>query len=240
MSVSEADALAVLDAAVEARRHLLRHRRRVRRRPQRADHRPLPGREPRTRRSRSPPRWAAASTRCPRTTRSPTSATGPTARGATSASTGSTWCSCTARRRVSTPRDEVFDALDTLVDEGAIAAYGVSVETCDEALTAIARRGTATRADHPQRVPAQAARRGAAGGRRGRGRDHRPRAAGLGPAERALHHGHRRSPPTTTAPTTGTARPSTSARPSPASTTRPGVEAAARVRRAGAPAPGRR
>jgi aryl-alcohol dehydrogenase-like predicted oxidoreductase len=41
-------------------------------------------------------------------------------------------------------RDEVYDALDTLVDDGVIAAYGVSVETCDEALTAIARRGTAT------------------------------------------------------------------------------------------------
>ncbi|SDU84183.1 Predicted oxidoreductase [Microlunatus sagamiharensis] len=40
--------------------------------------------------------------------------------------------------------DEVYDALDTLVEEGAIAAYGVSVETCDEALTAISRRGTAT------------------------------------------------------------------------------------------------
>ncbi|HEU5486459.1 MAG TPA: aldo/keto reductase [Microlunatus sp.] len=40
--------------------------------------------------------------------------------------------------------DQVYDALDTLVAEGAIAAYGVSVETCDEALTAIARRGTAT------------------------------------------------------------------------------------------------
>jgi aryl-alcohol dehydrogenase-like predicted oxidoreductase len=36
-------------------------------------------------------------------------------------------------------RDEVYDALDTLVDEERIAAYGVSVETCDEALTAIAR-----------------------------------------------------------------------------------------------------
>ncbi len=40
--------------------------------------------------------------------------------------------------------DQVYDALDTLVSEGVIAAYGVSVETCDEALTAIARRGTAT------------------------------------------------------------------------------------------------
>jgi aryl-alcohol dehydrogenase-like predicted oxidoreductase len=40
--------------------------------------------------------------------------------------------------------DEVFDALDTLVDEGAIANYGVSVERCDEALTAIARPNVAT------------------------------------------------------------------------------------------------
>lgn len=41
-------------------------------------------------------------------------------------------------------RDEVYDALDTLVAEGAIASYGVSVETVDEALTAIARPGVAT------------------------------------------------------------------------------------------------
>ncbi|GIJ11743.1 aldo/keto reductase [Micromonospora andamanensis] len=40
--------------------------------------------------------------------------------------------------------DEVFDALDTLVAEKRIAAYGVSVETCDEALTAIARPGVAS------------------------------------------------------------------------------------------------
>jgi aryl-alcohol dehydrogenase-like predicted oxidoreductase len=40
--------------------------------------------------------------------------------------------------------DEVFDALDTLVAEGRIAAYGVSVETVAEALTAIARPGVAT------------------------------------------------------------------------------------------------
>nr|WP_221473575.1 aldo/keto reductase [Planomonospora venezuelensis] len=38
----------------------------------------------------------------------------------------------------------VFDALDTLVQERRVAAYGVSVETCDEALTAIARPGVAT------------------------------------------------------------------------------------------------
>ncbi|KAB8184438.1 aldo/keto reductase [Microbispora catharanthi] len=40
--------------------------------------------------------------------------------------------------------DEVFDALDTLVAEGRVAAYGVSVETVAEALTAIARPGVAT------------------------------------------------------------------------------------------------
>jgi aryl-alcohol dehydrogenase-like predicted oxidoreductase len=40
--------------------------------------------------------------------------------------------------------DEMYDALDTLVDDGVVANYGVSVETCDEALTAISRRGTAT------------------------------------------------------------------------------------------------
>ena len=40
--------------------------------------------------------------------------------------------------------DRVFDALDTLVEEGAIANYGVSVERVDEALTAIARPNVAT------------------------------------------------------------------------------------------------
>jgi aryl-alcohol dehydrogenase-like predicted oxidoreductase len=40
-------------------------------------------------------------------------------------------------------RDEVFDTLDELVAEGSLRAYGVSVETCDEALAAIARPGVA-------------------------------------------------------------------------------------------------
>src|SRR3978361_412592 len=35
--------------------------------------------------------------------------------------------------------DAVYDALDTLVAEGAVASYGVSVERVDEALAAIAR-----------------------------------------------------------------------------------------------------
>ena len=38
----------------------------------------------------------------------------------------------------------VYDALDTLVAEGAIARYGVSVETVDEALAAIAHPGLAS------------------------------------------------------------------------------------------------
>lgn len=41
-------------------------------------------------------------------------------------------------------RDEVYDALDTMVAEGRMAAYGVSVETVDEALTAIARPNVAS------------------------------------------------------------------------------------------------
>ncbi len=40
--------------------------------------------------------------------------------------------------------DAVYDALDTLVAEDRIAAYGVSVETCDEALAAIARPAVAS------------------------------------------------------------------------------------------------
>ena len=40
--------------------------------------------------------------------------------------------------------DAVYDALDTLVDEGAIANYGVSVETEEEALAAISRPNVAS------------------------------------------------------------------------------------------------
>jgi len=40
--------------------------------------------------------------------------------------------------------DRVFEALDELVQEGSIAAYGVSVETCEQALAAIARPRVAT------------------------------------------------------------------------------------------------
>ena len=40
--------------------------------------------------------------------------------------------------------DEVFDTLDEMVEAKRIAAYGVSVETVEEALTAIARPGVAS------------------------------------------------------------------------------------------------
>ena len=40
--------------------------------------------------------------------------------------------------------DAVFDAMDELVADKSIAAYGVSVETCAEALTSIARPGVAS------------------------------------------------------------------------------------------------
>ncbi len=40
--------------------------------------------------------------------------------------------------------DEVFDALDALVEDGTVAAYGVSVRTCEQALTAIRRPHLAT------------------------------------------------------------------------------------------------
>jgi len=40
--------------------------------------------------------------------------------------------------------DAVYEALDALVADGSIAAYGVSVETADQALTAIARPGVAS------------------------------------------------------------------------------------------------
>jgi aryl-alcohol dehydrogenase-like predicted oxidoreductase len=40
--------------------------------------------------------------------------------------------------------DATYDALDDLVESGAIAAYGVSVETVEQALTAVARPNVAT------------------------------------------------------------------------------------------------
>jgi len=115
--------------------------------------------------------------------------------------------------------DEVFDALDTLVAEKRIANYAVSVETCAEALAAIARPGVASvqiilnafRLKPLEEVLPAAARRGSASSPGCRW----PPACSAGSTP-----GRRCSPPTTTAATTGTASRSTRARRSPASTTR--------------------
>ena len=40
--------------------------------------------------------------------------------------------------------NEVYDALDTLVADGAISSYGLSVETCEQALAAMTRPNVAT------------------------------------------------------------------------------------------------
>ena len=93
--------------------------------------------------------------------------------------------------------DAVFDALDELVDAGRVAAYGVSVETVDEALTAIARPQVASVQiivnAFRQKPLDRAARR-----RRGRRGGDRPGAAGVGAAVgplRRVHDLRRRRPP---------------------------------------------
>ena len=106
-------------------------------------------------------------------------------------------------------RDAVFDALDTLVAERRIAAYGVSVEACAEALAAIAASRGRHGPDHPQLLPAEAARRGAAGRPGGRRRDHRPRAPGERAARRPLRrddHLRRRGSPHVQPPRRGLRR----------------------------------
>ena len=129
--VSEDDALRRAGGRGRGRRDLLRHRRRVRRRPQRAAHRPLPRRPPRRRLHRrdqdGPPGRAGA-------------------RRTTSLDNFRAWTDRSRRNlgvdtldlvQLHCPPtaviddDAAYDALDTLVEEGAIAAYGVSVETCD-------------------------------------------------------------------------------------------------------------
>ena len=123
----------------------------------------------------------------------------------------------------STPTTQVYDALDTLVDEGAIAAYGVSVEKVDQALAAIARPHVATvqiianafRLKPVEEVFPAAAEAGR--------RHHRPGAARLRPALRAVRRRHDVRATTTTAPSTGDGRRSTSARRSRAWTSRPAL-----------------
>ena len=215
------------------RRHLHRHRRRLRRRPQRAADRPVPRGAARRRAHRRHQDGPPGRRRCRRTTPWTTSAPGPTGPGPTSASTRSTWCSCTARRPPVYSDDAVFDALDTLVAEKAHRRVRRQRRDLRRGAHRDRPARRRQRADHPQRLPAQAAGAGAARRRRGRGRHHRPGAAGQRPAVRPVRRAHRRSPPTTTAPTTGTARRSTSARPSPASTTSTGLAAVRRLAPAG-------
>ena len=105
----------------------------------------------------------------------------------------------------------------------AIAAYGVSVETVRRGARPRSPAPGGERADHPQRLPAEArsSRCCPPAADAGVGIIARvPLASGpaLGPLRRATP----RSPPTTTGPTTATARRSTSARPSPACPTRSG------------------
>ena len=86
--------------------------------------------------------------------------------------------------------DAVFDALDTLVDEGAVAAYGVSVEKVEEALAAIARPHVATVQIIANAFRLKPLEEVLPGRRRGRGRHHRARAARLRPALRQVRRGH--------------------------------------------------
>ena len=94
-----------------------------------------------------------------------------------------------AHRR-STPATRSTTRSTHLVSEGAIASYGVSVETVDEALTAMARRGTATVQIILNAFRLKPLDDRAALGYRGRGRDHRPGAAGERAAERQVHRRH--------------------------------------------------
>ncbi len=168
------------------------------------------------------PRWAAASRRCRRTTR-PRNFRAWTDRSR--ANLGVDTLDLVQLHCPPTPvfaDDAVFDALDDLV--GAEADRGVRRQRGDLRRGAGRDRPARTwrqRADHPQRVPPQAARAGAAGGGRGGRRHHRPGAAGQRAALRPVRREHHVPAPTTTATTTGTARRSTSARRSPASTSAP-------------------
>ena len=94
--------------------------------------------------------------------------------------------------------DRVFDALDTLVDEGAIANYGVSVEKVEEALTAIARPHVASVQIILNAFRLKPLDEVLPAARRGRRGHHRPRAArqraAVGPVH-ARHAVRRERPP---------------------------------------------
>ena len=215
----EEDALAVLRGVGRGGRDVLRHRRRVRRRAQRAGHRAVP--DGRT------GGITVATKMGRRVDQVPENYTLDNFRAWTDRSRRNLGVDTLDLVQLHCPPSAVIDAdatyddLDTLVAEGAIAAYGVSVETCDAG--AVGDRPAERRLDpdHPQRVPAQAARRGAAGGRGGRRRDHRAGAAGVRAAVgevRREHDVRGRRPPHLQP---RTARRSTWARRSRAWTTRP-------------------
>ena len=146
-------------------------------------------RRARTWASPSPRRWAAAWSRCRRTTRRPTSGPGSTGLAATWGWTDSTWCSCTARppRSSTTPRRTTSST--TWSSAAPSPPTGSSVETVDQAMSAIARP-TSPRADHSQRLPPQAPRPRAAGGDDGRGRIIARVPLASGPAVRPLRRRH--------------------------------------------------
>ena len=134
---------------------------------------------------------------------------GPTGPGSTWAPTGSTWSSCTARRPRCSPRTPCSTRSTRWCPRTRIAAYGVSVETCRPGADRDRAAGPGQRADHPERVPAQAARPGAARGGRGGCRHHRPGAARVRAALRPVHQGHhvrRRRPPQLQRPRRGVRR----------------------------------
>ena len=226
----DATAIAALEAALAGRRHLRRHGRRLRRRPQRAarsaasiaaldDERPFVAtkmgrRVPQEHAEYTPARfreWIDRSRENLGVERArPRAAALPADRGDR------------GRRAVRRPRR-------ARRRRGGSRAYGVSVETCDQALAAIARPHVATvqiilnafRLKPLERVLPAAAR----GGRR----DHRAGAARERPALGSLRRARRRSLPTTTAPTTATASRSTSARRSPGVDFETGLEAVRRL-----------
>ena len=205
-------------------RHVLRHRRRLRRRPQRAGHRRLPGRHRARHHGRhqdGPSGRPAAGELQPRQLPRLDRPLPPQPRRRHPRPRAA---ALPTRRRSSTTT-AVFDALDTLVDDGAIRHYGVSVETVDQALAAIARPHVASvqiivnafRLKPVEVVLPAAESRASASSPGSRSR----RASSPGGTTRRP-----RSRPTTTAPSTGTARRSTSARRSPGVDFETGVEAA--------------
>ena len=154
----EADARGGAGGRGRGRRHVLRHRRRLRRRAQRAGHR----------RASWPTTPSAGVTVATKMGRRVDAGAGelhagqlpgldrPLAR-ATSASTRLDLVQLHCPPTAVIDDDAAYDALDTLVDDGAIAAYGVSVETVDAGADRDRPAARRDGADHPQRVPAQAA-----------------------------------------------------------------------------------